>query len=296
MKPIRCILAATDLSSAAAKAEARAALLAKEQSAEQLELMHVVSGSALQALRRLLAAAPAEIEQQLIAQAETQLNKRVRDLASQYNMTVTSYIATGQVHREIVARAGQLPADLLVLGARGSNLMRELFLGTTAERLLHLAKWPLLVVKRSPRAAYRRVVVPVDFSAASAPCLELALRLAPDADITALHAFAVPFESKLHYAGVDDEHMHLYRSQERQKALQQMEALFAALELPAGAVSHTVRHGSAPPVIRAKEREVNADLIVMGKHGQSALEELLLGSVTRHILSESRCDVLVFAD
>jgi len=31
----------------------------------------------------------------------------------------------------------------------------------------------------------------------------------------------------------------------------------------------------------------------MGKHGQSTLEELLLGSVTKHILAYSNGDVLV---
>ena len=34
------------------------------------------------------------------------------------------------------------------------------------------------------------------------------------------------------------------------------------------------------------------DLIVMGKHGNSPLEELLLGSTTKHVLAEARVDVL----
>lgn len=34
-------------------------------------------------------------------------------------------------------------------------------------------------------------------------------------------------------------------------------------------------------------------LIVVGKQGASALEELLVGSVTKHVLNESQCDVLV---
>lgn len=38
---------------------------------------------------------------------------------------------------------------------------------------------------------------------------------------------------------------------------------------------------------------MDADLIVMGKHGRSALEELLLGSVTEHVLAYSGCDVFI---
>jgi nucleotide-binding universal stress UspA family protein len=33
----------------------------------------------------------------------------------------------------------------------------------------------------------------------------------------------------------------------------------------------------------------------MGKHGTYLTEELLLSSVTKHVLDESQCDVLVFS-
>ncbi|NTV95478.1 MAG: universal stress protein, partial [Thiobacillus sp.] len=43
-----------------------------------------------------------------------------------------------------------------------------------------------------------------------------------------------------------------------------------------------------------EQEELQApDLIVVGKHGRHAGEELLLGSVTKHVLAEARCDVLV---
>jgi len=39
-----------------------------------------------------------------------------------------------------------------------------------------------------------------------------------------------------------------------------------------------------------------ADLIVVGKHSSHIGEELLLGRVTKHVLAESQCDVLVMCD
>ena len=39
-----------------------------------------------------------------------------------------------------------------------------------------------------------------------------------------------------------------------------------------------------------------ADLIVMGSHGRSGLEKLVLGSVTQAVLSHTRLPVLVVRD
>ena len=48
-------------------------------------------------------------------------------------------------------------------------------------------------------------------------------------------------------------------------------------------------------VLRLVEQEqvLDCDLVVIGKHGQSAAEDLLLGSVTKHVLAEGQSDVLV---
>ena len=41
------------------------------------------------------------------------------------------------------------------------------------------------------------------------------------------------------------------------------------------------------------EQAQDCDLIVIGKRGQGLLGEMLLGSVTKHILAQSVADVLV---
>jgi nucleotide-binding universal stress UspA family protein len=51
--------------------------------------------------------------------------------------------------------------------------------------------------------------------------------------------------------------------------------------------------GDASQRIVEQEQGSDCDLVVVGKHGQTAAEELLLGSVTRHVLAEGSADVLV---
>ena len=57
-----------------------------------------------------------------------------------------------------------------------------------------------------------------------------------------------------------------------------------------------IARGDPAQQIIAMEQEVDADLIVVGKHGSHIIEELLIGSVTKHVLAESQCDVMVICD
>ena len=41
------------------------------------------------------------------------------------------------------------------------------------------------------------------------------------------------------------------------------------------------------------EQDEDCDLIVVGKHGRNAMDELLLGSTTNRVIAEGSCDVLI---
>lgn len=45
-----------------------------------------------------------------------------------------------------------------------------------------------------------------------------------------------------------------------------------------------------------EEQERDCDLIALGKHGAHVAEDLLLGSVTKHVLMEAQADTLVVPD
>ena len=146
----------------------------------------------------------------------------------------------------------------------------------------------MLVVKQTAHERYRNVLVTVDFSPSSLPALRNARALAPSAEIVLLHAFEVPFEGKLRFAGVDDDTVHHYRF-----AAKTLRALCDEAGLPQHDARLMVLHGDPSRHIIEQEQEQDCDLIAIGKHGESMAEDLLLGSVTRRVLTESQCDVLV---
>ncbi len=186
-----------------------------------------------------------------------------------------------------------LQANLLVVGAQGEGFLRRALFGTTSERLLRRTSRPLLAVRAVPRQDYRRVLVAVDFSEASLAALSFARTLAPAAEIVLLHAFELPFEGRLHLAGMTDQGVAQYRGRVRADGLARLRKVAAEAGMAPGSAELRVLHGQASRVLLEAEQALGCDLVVVGKRGQELAEELLLGSVTKHVLAEGTVDVLV---
>jgi nucleotide-binding universal stress UspA family protein len=72
-----------------------------------------------------------------------------------------------------------------------------------------------------------------------------------------------------------------------------LHTLLTAAGLEPGGTETIVRLGDASSLVLEQEQERDCDLIVVGRHGENALEAILIGSVTRHVLQQSQGDVLV---
>lgn len=59
----------------------------------------------------------------------------------------TTRRAQGAAAAEIVAAAAEVGADQIVIGTRGMGAIGNLFIGSTAQRVVHLADVPVLLVK-----------------------------------------------------------------------------------------------------------------------------------------------------
>lgn len=289
MKPIKTILVATDFSPAGKRAEERAALLAAEHDA-RLILIHSLPGHALQRLRERLTQGYASSEAQLLEHYRSALQRLAEDLAGRWQIEVTPMLTAGQAHREISRAAGGSGVDLVVVGAVGEHPAREFFLGSTAERVVRESPAAVLVVRNEARKPYARVLAAIDLSPHSPAVLEIARRVAPGAHLTLVNAFAVPFEGKLQFAGATEEEIAHYNKEEREHALAKLHALAGKID---ESPDVRVEHGMADAVLQRLLQETDAELVVVGKHGSSEVVDLLLGSMTKHLLRESGRDVLV---
>jgi nucleotide-binding universal stress UspA family protein len=140
-----------------------------------------------------------------------------------------------------------------------------------------------------------RILCPVDFSEFSAPALQRAVRLAKwfEARVEVLHVMpSLRYEMP---AGAGPSHYpdsFEVSSTQREQAAQSIADL-AAPFLDAGVPILTkVLVGEPWRVILEEAEAVPADLLVIGTHGRSGFERLLLGSVTEKVLRRAPCPVV----
>jgi nucleotide-binding universal stress UspA family protein len=286
---IHSVVAATDLSAAARRAADRAARIARDASAS-LTLVHAVNTSALDELRRWLEQGE-DAEQSILDDARTRLHELVPELADRHRIKIDERTVVGRPVDEIARVAEELQADLIVTGTLGARLFSQHVVGSTAERVLKKSARPVLMVRQSAYESYRRVLVPVDFSRWSAPSLEIAAAVAPDAHLVLVHCVQVPFEGQLRRAEVDIDRC---RALARDEAITQLAELAARAGLPQSRWTPLAPTGLDTWMqIVQQEQAQGSDLTVIGKHGRNAVEELLLGSTTNMVIAEGASDVLI---
>jgi nucleotide-binding universal stress UspA family protein len=128
----------------------------------------------------------------------------------------------------------------------------------------------------------KKILYATDFSSYSNQAYFHAIALAEShgASLTVLFVYAPP-QGGQDFAGEGD------RSYWR-KQLEQIRPTN-----PSIAVQHVFREGDPAEEIVAYAREAGANLIVMGTHGRTGLDRLLLGSVAEKVMRDAPCSVLV---
>jgi nucleotide-binding universal stress UspA family protein len=133
----------------------------------------------------------------------------------------------------------------------------------------------------------KSVLCPVDFSEGSAHALEQAVAVASwyNARLTALHVYS-PLRP---VPGLPVDHV---PESELQPVRREATAFVASVLPPGTTVDVVVACGQPARTILEQAADLRADVIVMGTHGSSGFERVLLGSVTEKVLRKATCPVL----
>ena len=147
-----------------------------------------------------------------------------------------------------------------MIGMHGGNFFTDSFLGNTADKLARMSKTPLLVVKNQATQPYRQVLVPVDFSENSKRAAHMALKIAPDAQITFLHAFDVVLEEQMRYVNVAQAIIREYHVKAEEDAQRDLNQFIADLQISDRPFSRAVIFGHPGHVICNHAKTMKPDL------------------------------------
>jgi nucleotide-binding universal stress UspA family protein len=295
MGPSSRLLVATDLSGPSLRAVDRAFELARERGAA-CTVLHAMGMDFEGAWRELLGEQAETVSARAVERQRAALERLVAEPERHRGVRVDVRIERGFATDAVPACAEALDAALVVVGAHGHGFLQRVLLGSTSSTLLRKCRRPVLVVKAPTRGPYRRALVPVDFSPGSETAIRFVRRAMPSTELVLLHVFDVPFESVLRLGGLPEDVVGQYRIDARQRSLARVHELARRAGLGPADYATVVVHGNATRKILSQERHDACDLVVMGKHGTHVTEDLLLGSVTKRVLAESRSDVLVVVD
>lgn len=207
------------------------------------------------------------------------------------------HVRWGHPVEQILRAAEERATDLIVMGTHGHSGLARLLLGSVAERVAHLALCPVLLVRGRP-TGIRRIVLGVETSEGGERAAEWLCRFPLPAGcevrlvtvLPNLHELAR--ERMLITPPLSERPIPLYEWQREQASLH-----LARTASAFGAVGKTavteIRSGDIAPGLLEVADDEGAELIVVGSHGASTGANAPLGSVAHHVVSHSRCSVLV---
>ena len=215
------IVAATDFSTRSNRAVRQAGLLA-EPAGAQLHVVHVVDDDQ-----------PDDLVSMEKREAERLLAEQLVSMPELQGVQVHPKVITGDPFDGILRAAKEAAADLIVMGSHRKQLLLDIFVGTTVERVIRKGAFPVLMVNNEAQRKYENVVVPVDLSDASAHALRVAQStgLVAGERATLLYAFVALARGKMFMAGYDKDRIDSYIASERRLAIEELNAYLSAKNL-----------------------------------------------------------------
>jgi nucleotide-binding universal stress UspA family protein len=197
-------------------------------------------------------------------------------------------------YKLIVEEAEGKGADLIVMGRRGRRGLKRAVMGSVTASVIGHAGCNVLVVPKEAELGFRRLLVATDGSRWSEAAAAAALGLARSSGSSVTIVSVVPSESAepldIVHSGMQRE---LIAEKELGAAEKNARRIRELAEKEGVKARAYVMAGRPFEAILGAAEEDHADLIVMGSHGRTGLEKLLMGSVTERVITLSGRAVLV---
>ncbi len=254
----------------------------------KIYILHVVNQ--LRDLYLSILADP-EFYQIAMDKAQQDATKKLKSLGKRFlvsGLKTETFVTLGTPYHEIIKFAEEKKIDLIFLHLRGYNPLESLLVGSTSKRVIHHSKGQVMVVTHQKRRpTIKKILVPTDFSEIAERAITVGIRLAKtfDAELHILHVLELlaydPAKAKRFLREKDIIHV----EREIKKRLKGPKEI--------NVKRHVIRRFEAGAAICEFAEQKRMSLIVMGSHGRSGIEKILLGSVTDKVVGISKVPILI---
>jgi universal stress protein E len=288
MRQVKRIIVGHDLRIGGEVALKSAVVLANRCGAA-LRLVHVVEP--LDAYQRISHPLTSPFTLEEIAQ---KTGARLQALAASPELArlqVEYEVRKGKPFVELIIAARAWQTDLIVVG--GASQKEEPFFGSTTHPIVRKSPVPVMVAKKSLSAEAKTFLVATDFSACAREAAEEALMIAEcfRGRVVFFHVLDLHPSYTTVYA--HDLGVSLPIPPALPEEIEpDWEAFLSGLPLDKVDWEKSAEEGQAAAAIVDQAKHVNADMIVMGTHGRSALQHMLLGSVAEKVMRTASCPIL----
>ncbi|ABD89391.1 universal stress protein [Rhodopseudomonas palustris] len=277
------LLVATDFSTRSDRALRRAVLLAHQYSAE-MTIVHVIDD---------------DQPPQLLRAEEREISSLLHDLAATVReidrVPCDGRVAFGEPFQAIAKTAENVDADVIVMGPHRRQALRDIFIGTTADRTIRCSLRPVIMANAVPAGHYGSILLATDLSecSANAATKAQALGIFDRGGVIVVHAFDAPAQTMIVRSSMTANEERAYLAEEENRAAHGVAEFLTRVGLRPSRSIVQLSEGSAPHAIKDCIRQQRADLVVIGTRGRSAAAKFFLGSVAGELLGDSDIDVLV---
>jgi nucleotide-binding universal stress UspA family protein len=247
----------------------RVALDLAAKSKGTIDLLHVIelpilSDSVLMPVLNFEKALFKELKEKTKGKFETLLSKYQKA-----GVKVNTLVQFGAPTPVITRHAQKSKADLIVMGTHGASGLREIFIGSNAEKIVRQSTAPVLVVKNYGKSIVKNIVFP------NTPETENQKALVEK--VMALQSF---FKAKLHIVRVNTPANFSVDTKTREEL-----NTFAKKYRLKNFTVNIFNELNAEHGILEFNKLVKGDLIAMGTHGRKGLTHLFNGSNTEDVVN-----------
>ena len=225
---------------------------------------------------------------QVAEKAENRIREHlesVKSRASKEDVDCEIVIHRGEEpFQDIVNEAEKNRVDMIIIGTHGRAGLKRLMMGSVTAKVIGHALCNVLVVPLHAKVDCRNILIATDGSRYSDAAASEAIGIAKRCG-GSLIVISIALSDKEIILPEDDEEMILAKDNVK-KIVELAEKEGIKKE------GLTVK-GKPHEAILETSKQKRADLIVVGSHGRTGLDRLLMGSVTERIIGHSESAVLV---